>query len=374
MKKIGFLGFFICASLAMNAQGKFITDAALAYSASDFYGAQKSLHKASNAILQKQALGEKVKDLNKYYKLKTQVYVGLAALNNKQDSALVFADTAKNAAYEYYKTDDSEYYDNEVKDAMTQLTYYYQNIGVFYYQKEQYSKAFNAFANVIELQKSVKPQKNDLSAFHNAAFAAFYAKEFKESLTYFNTLIDSNYNKQRSLTEYKRSIVRVNLELGDTTAALSKLNKYNEGDTVVEFLKEEVSILLAQNKQKEALTRMQILVDKKLNDPIIYENIAKIYQQMDEYELSKQFYTEVLKLDDGKADSHYGLGALLVIEANRLSGEKQKAKLKEAILELEIARQLAPKDSDTLRALYQIYNNLGMTEKAAEIKAILSNQ
>ncbi len=374
MKKITFILLFISAALSVNAQGKFITDAALAYSASDFTGAQKSLNKAWDAILQKQALGEKVKDLNKYYKLKVQVYVRLADLNNKQDSALVYADTAQNAAYEYYKVDASKYYDAEVKDGMLQLTYYYQNIGVFYYQKEEYAQAFKAFANVIELQKSVQPNINDLSAYHNAAFASLYAKEYKMSLPYLNTLVDSNYTKQKSLIEYKRSIIRVNLELGDTTSALNKLKEYNTGDTIVEFLKEEVSILLSQNKQKEALTRMQLLVDKKLNDPIIYENIAKIYQQMGEYDLSRRFYNEVLKLDNNKADSHYGLGALLVIESNRLSGEKQRAKLNEAIPELEMARQLSPNDNDTLKALYQIYSNIGMTDKAAEIKTILSNQ
>ncbi len=374
MRKITFILLFISAALSVNAQGKFITDAALAYSASDFTGAQKSLNKAWDAILQKQALGEKVKDLNKYYKLKVQVYVRLADLNNKQDSALVYADTAQNAAYEYYKVDASKYYDAEVKDGMLQLTYYYQNIGVFYYQKEEYAQAFKAFANVIELQKSVQPNINDLSAYHNAAFASLYAKEYKMSLPYLNTLVDSNYTKQKSLIEYKRSIIRVNLELGDTTSALNKLKEYNTGDTIVEFLKEEVSILLSQNKQKEALTRMQLLVDKKLNDPIIYENIAKIYQQMGEYDLSRRFYNEVLKLDNNKADSHYGLGALLVIESNRLSGEKQRAKLNEAIPELEMARQLSPNDNDTLKALYQIYSNIGMTDKAAEIKTILSNQ
>ncbi|MFZ9847227.1 MAG: hypothetical protein ACO3EE_03620 [Flavobacteriales bacterium] len=372
MRKIAFIVLFIASALSANAQGKFIIDAALAYSASDFIGAQKSLHKAWDVILQKQALGEKVKDFGKYYKLKVQVYVRLADLYNREDSALVYADTAKNAAYEYYKVDASKYYDAEVKDGMLQLTFYYQNIGVFYYQKEEYTKAFSSFANVIDLQKFVQPEKNDLSAYHNAAFASLYAKEYKKSLPYFSILIDSNYTKQKSLIEYKRSIIRVNLELGDTTSALTKLKEYNTGDTIIEFLKEEVSILLAQNKQKEALARMQLLVDKKLNDPIIYENIAKIYQQMGEYELSRKFYNEVLKLDNDRADSHYGLGAVLVIESNRLMGEKQRAKLNEAIPELEMARKLSPNDSDTLKALFQIYNNLGLSDKAAEIKAILS--
>lgn len=374
MKKLALIFLLIGASISVNAQGKFITDAALAYSASDFTGAQKSLYKAWDAILQKQAAGEKVKDLGRYYKVKAQVYVRLADLNNRQDSALVYADTAKAAANEYYKVDPSKNYDAEMKDARLQLTYYYQNIGVFYYQKSEYYKAFQAFENVVELQKEVQPEKNDLSAYHNAAFASLYAKEYKKSIPYLNTLIDSNYNKQKSLVEYKRSIVRAHLEQEDTNTALSKLKEYNTGDTIVEFLKEEVSILLAQNKQKEALSRMQILADKQLNDPVIYENMAKIYQQMGQYELSRQFYTEALKLNNQRADSHYGLGALLVIESNRLAGEKQKAKLKEAIPELEMARQLAPKDGDALKALYQIYTNLGMTDKAAEIKNALSNQ
>jgi len=63
MRKITFILLFISAALSVNAQGKFITDAALAYSASDFTGAQKSLNKAWDAILQKQALGEEVRDL-----------------------------------------------------------------------------------------------------------------------------------------------------------------------------------------------------------------------------------------------------------------------------------------------------------------------
>jgi tetratricopeptide (TPR) repeat protein len=371
MKRIALLALFVCSSLVLNAQGKYITDAALAYNASDFVGAQKALDKAWEIILQKRAAGEKVKDLNKYFKLKVQTYVRLADIHNTQDSALAFADTANYSATVYYKIDPAKYYDAEVKDGMIQLTYYYQNIGVYYYQKAEFEKAFDVFDKVIVLQKQAQPEKIELSAYHNAAFASFNAKLYNKSIPYLNTLIDSSYNKQNSLVEYKRSLVRSFLEYGDTASALNRLKMYNTGDTIMEFLKEEVSILLSQNKQQEALTRMQIMADQHLNDPIVYENIAKIYQQMGEYEKSKNFYTEALKIDDKRTDSHYGLGALSVLESNKLAGEKQKVKLREAIVELEKARALSPNDHDTLKALFQIYTNLEMTDKAKEIKAIL---
>lgn len=372
MKKNVFTVLFSFSALLISAQGKFITDAALAYNASDFIGAQKALDKAWEIILQKQASGEKVKDLNKYYKLKVQTYVRLADMHNTKDSALSFVDTASASANTYYKIDAAKYYDAEVKDAMIQLTYYYQNVGVYYYQNNEFEKAFNVFDKVVSIQKQINPDKLELSAFHNAAFASFNAKLYNRSIPYLNTLIDSNYIKQNSLVEYKRSLVRSFLEQGDTNTAVMKLKTYNTGDTIMEFLKEEVSILLAQNKQKDALTRMEIMASKHLNDPMVYENIAKIYQQMGEFEKSKKFYTDALAIDPNRADSHYGLGALLVIESNKLAGEKQKAKLKEAIPVLEKARALAPNDYDTLRALYQIYTNLEMLEKANEIKAIMN--
>lgn len=373
MKKIVFSILFSLSALLVSAQGKYITDAALAYNASDFTGAQKALDKAWEIIIQKQAAGEKVKDLNKYYKLKVQTYVRLADMNNTKDSALAFADTANVAANTYYKVDASKYYDAEVKDGMIQLTYYYQNIGVYYYQNSEFEKAFNIFEKVVTLQKQINADKIELAAYHNAAFASFNAKMYNRSIPYLNTLIDSNYTKQNSLVEYKRSLVRSFLEQGDTNTAVMKLKTYNTGDTIMEFLKEEVSILLAQNKQKDALTRMEIMADKHLNDPIVYENIAKIYQQMGEYEKSKKFYSDALAIDDNRVDSHYGLGALLVIESNKLAGEKQKAKLKEAIPELEKARALSPNDHDTLKALFQIYTNLGMPDKADEIKALMQH-
>jgi len=362
-------------SASVLAQGKYVTDAALAYSANDFIGAQKSLDKAWEIFLQKKAAGEAVKskDINKYYKLKAQTYVRLADMyNGREDSALVFADTAYSTSKQYLANDPTKYYEAEIKDVLTQVTYYYQNVGVFYYQKQEYGKAFDAFEKVVLIQKEVNPMKTDLSAHHNAAFAAFYSKQFNRSIPYFNLLIDSNYNAQKSLIEYKRSIVRAHLEQGDTNTAIHQLQVYNTGDTIVEFLKEEVSILLAQNKQKEALVRMQILSDKQIRDALVYENIAKIYQQLGEYSKSRDSYNKALEIDPKRVDSHYGLGALLVIESNLLAGEKQRNKLKEAIVPLEKARTLSPNDKDTLKALFQIYTNLEMKEKAQEVKDVMA--
>ena len=363
-------------SATVVAQGKFVTDAALAYNANDFVGAQKSLDKAWEIILQKKAAGEpvKAKEVNKYYKLKAQTYVRLADVyNGKADSSLMYADTAFSAAKQYLANDASKYYEAEVKDALIQTTYYYQNVGVYYYQKQDYANAFEVFEKVVLIQKEINPVKNDLPSYHNAAFAAFYSKKFNRSIPYFNILIDSNYNTQSSLVEYKQSIVRAHLEMGDTNTAVHKLQEFNTGDTIVEFLKEEVAILLAQNKQKEALARMQILVDKQINDALVYENVAKIYQQLGEYSKSRDAYNSALKIDEKRVDSHYGLGALLVIESNLLAGEKQRNKLKEALVPLERARSLAPNDKDTLKALLQIYTNLEMKDKAKEIKDAMGN-
>lgn len=352
------------------SQGKYITDAQLAYNAGDYEMAKKSLDKATELIDQKLAAGEKIKekDIHKLWKLKGQNYLMLASVEKDSLVKLNLLDLAKKADYTYFEKDPTKYYESEVKDAMSQLAILYQNTAITYYKEPTFSKSYDLFEECLKLKKHIGVDLQDLSVYHNVAYAAYYSKKYDRSIPYFNLLIDSSYNQLKSLTDYKRCLVRSFVETGDTATAIHKLQLFNPGDSIVDLLKEEVSLLLSTHKTKEALDKMKRISEKGSDDAVLYENMAKIYEQMNEFTLANSSYEQALKLNPSSVDSYYGLARILILDANKIKDPVlQRKKTTEALSYLETAEKINPKDQDVLRVLLQIYNQLNMPDKAKEV-------
>jgi len=375
------------------AQGKFITDAGIAINTNDFEEAKSAIEKAEEVINQKQAANEKLeeKDLRKFWRYKEHIFVRLAEKQTDSLLKLNYLEKSKEASYKYFEVDKTKYYETEVKEDMVFLSSLYQNVGVDYFNKKDFPNAFLMFEVALGINKFLG--KDDFRVYHNAAFAAFYAKNYDKAISYFNVLISNNYNEQKSLLNYKKSLIRAYSDQGNKEMALKKLSEFNSGDTAnVELLKEEISILLEMNKPQEALKTMDKLVNMGQKDALTYENMGKLYEQIGDKDKALSAYKEALSLDSSKADSYYGIGKIICHEYNDINQEintlikkhadekviaaKEKESVKkadEALVYIEKALQYAPNDKDSLKLLLQIYENLDRKDKATEIKEKLSH-
>ena len=384
-------------------QAKFLSDAGIAISVGDFQEAEKAILKAQEVIAQKQLAKEEVdnKDLRKFWKQKTHIYLRLAA--TQQDSLLKITqlETSKQAGFTYFEVDKTKYFEEEVKDDLKALNTEFYNIGVAYFNTKVFDKALAMFENVVSINTLVG--NNDYRAMQNVAYAALYSENCSKAIPILTALIDSKYDAQHNLQNYKKELIRCYSKEGKKETALEKLKVFNAEDSVdVEMLKEELMILVELKRTKEAVVKMDQIAPLAKGDALTLENMGKLYDQVGEKEKSLLSYKAALVIDATRADSYYGIGKIMCDEFNsinaeintleksnesmrtlhgtknqneiagnsKLIAEKQKMaeqKAQESATYIEKSLEYAPNDQQVLNLL-QIYQNLGQSEKAAEIK------
>ena len=122
MKQVLTFSLILIAGL-IYGQAKFLSDAGIAISVGDFQEAEKAILKAQDAISQKQIANEEVdsKDLRKFWKQKSHIYIRLAT--NQKDSILKLTqlETSKQAGLTYFDVDKTKYFEEEVKDDLKAL-------------------------------------------------------------------------------------------------------------------------------------------------------------------------------------------------------------------------------------------------------------
>ncbi len=404
MKQVLTFSLILIAGL-IYGQAKFLSDAGIAISVGDFQEAEKAILKAQDAISQKQIANEEVdsKDLRKFWKQKSHIYIRLAT--NQKDSILKLTqlETSKQAGLTYFDVDKTKYFEEEVKDDLKALNTEYYNIGVEHFNAKKFDKALTMFENVTTINKVLG--LNDYRALQNVAYAALYSENCSKAIPVFTLLIDSKYNGQHNLQSYKKELIRCYSKEGKKEIALEKLKEFNTGDSIdVEMLKEELVLLIELKRTKEAIVKMDQIVPLAKEDALTLENIGKLYDQAGEKEKSLLSYKSALAIDATRPDSYYGIGKIMcdefnninkeinaleksnegmrtlhgtknqdeITSNNKLIDEKQKMaeqKAQESASYIEKALEYAPNDQQVLDLLLQIYQNLGQSEKATAIKS-----
>ncbi len=113
------------------------------------------------------------------------------------------------------------------------------------------------------------------------------------------------------------------------------------------------------NMQKFRLTKAKECIEKAISitpNPYFFENIAKVYLEMEDSENAIELYTELLKVKPNNFDYLFNLAS-----AYKLAHNNEKA-----IECYKRAGELNPNNPDTFYNLGLIYDNLGMPKKSVE--------
>lgn len=151
------------------------------------------------------------------------------------------------------------------------------------------------------------------------------------------------------------------------------------------FLTNLANILIIKGENDQALTFLNQLLEKDPTNPLVLSTMGQIYTEgKKDYQTGESYYLKAVELNPESKEAIYGLaqvyfnqGADAINEANSINDqaqyavalEKAKGFYAKALPYLEKVHELDPDNSQFRTALYNVYYNLGMEDKMAQMDA-----
>lgn len=384
------LGLIAISSIAFG-QKKIETSAAVEYKNNympammkgNMEAAKKSLM-AAKAYIDEAAAHPDTKESAKTLYLKGEIYsASLQYAMMSQDTSIIseFGPDAFEVAIASYKAsyDSSNKYHYDIKESVNMKLGMLSPMSYALYEKEQYPEAAELYFAQYQLS-TAKGELDSISLYYSAicqekagkhvkageAYEILAEAGYKGAYSY--ALAGSMYNKAK---EYNRA----------TTVLNAGREKYGlDKDLLLELVK----LNIAKGDNQGAEKALNDAISKDPNNKQLHFIIGTIYTDLGENEKAETALNKALELDPNYLDAQYNLGAHLVTwgstlkdEANQMditdprlreTQDKSEAIFKRALVPLENYIKAQPEDAAVLRILYQLYHNLGDSEKALEYK------
>ncbi|MCU0434278.1 MAG: tetratricopeptide repeat protein [Bacteroidia bacterium] len=275
-----------------------------------------------------------------------------------------------------------------------------QNYGIAMYGQKKYTDAYPAFDRAVSIGSAMN--KVDSNMMSNAAVSAYNAQMYTEAATYYKKLTEIKYGKGNTWM----MLGRVYLDQKDSATYKTTIE---EGLKIYpqdpDLLTESVNIKMRAGKSVEAIEQLNTLVKQRPNDAQLEFVVGNVYDRManpldaegkslpkpanyeELIENAALHYKKAIEIDPKLVDAYYNLGVLYYNQSveyytRSTSNLKDAAKyntmwekpLPDAAKYLEKAKELNPKDLNTLKALKVCYGQMGDNDKykaiSDEIKAL----
>ena len=326
---------------------------------------------------------EKTLDEPKTWFTKGKVYKAIATsedptVQNLSPDALKEAAAAFRKAMELEGKESAPMYvfsQQEIENLWGQMI----NEGATAYEATNYADAIKSFDKAL----LVKP--TDTTAALYAGVSAQQLGNQDLASTYFYKLVETgNADKDifNTLIVYERD-QKENFEKAQVLIDQAQ-EKYPDD---VQFKKQEVSLLLKQDKTAEAKAELEQAIAAEPNNPDLYFNLGYLNEELGDAEAAVSAYKKALEVDPKHANSafnlaviHYNRAADLIKEANSLgisAADRKKTKeletkakslFTEALPFLEKALELHPDNRTIMEITMVAYDRAGMKEKATELQ------
>ena len=255
-----------------------------------------------------------------------------------------------------------------------------QNAGITAYQSKDYDGAYNYFT----MYQAVKSQ--DTLGYVYAAQMALAENDYKKAKeTYARGIEKTGYTTPEILSNLIYIYKNVESEKDYTKALeVAQMGKTKYPGNL-SFSVQEIDLLEKTGKLSEAITKQEAVVAKNPSKAESLLMLGSLYEKNKELEKAKDAYSKALAANPTSFEANYNMGALEFnpaveimkqVRAMTVSDYNKKGKqmegqakemLKKALPYFEKAYQAKPDDS-VKKTLKEIYNNLGMTDKAASLK------
>lgn len=282
--------------------------------------------------------------------------------------------------------DEKESYTKEVNERILFAAAQYFDKGVKGYNQENYAEASAAFAQAAEISS----QYNiiDTVAMFYAAQGAYLSEDYETAREMFDEVVKLNY-KEPSMYRMLAEIHKIE---GDTTMAINTIKKGREMyPDDFNLIVDAANIYLLTGQNEEALSVLEIAMEKDATNPSLFFAAGTIYDKMEDMDKAADMYAKAIEINPEYFDANYNLGTLYYNKAAEYIKEATNLPLNEtkkydellakgnemmekALPYFENAEKIQPTDITTLQTLREIYTRLNMLEKLKGINERLNNQ
>jgi tetratricopeptide (TPR) repeat protein len=343
---------------------------------------QLELLKLAKESTDKAIINDKTKDNSELWAYRSIIYSAIAITDtlNKANSEAAFK-AAQEAVASAKVFDTKKENTKFIESAEQNLAIMMQNRGVAAFNKKDYKQAYDSFKFIAD----VKPQDSLFNMY--TAIAANSAQMYDEAAKYFRKTIEVNPKNPALYDE----LAKVYLAKTDTTNALKVIEegriKHPEFMTLIY---DELNIYLNRGQAAQQVSKIENAIAKDPKNKTLYFVAGVAYSANKQLDKAEESYNKALAIDPSYSDAIYNLAVIYInrandyiTQANKLPNNKTsdvkynelkkkfEGELSKAVPLLEKARELSPKDVNTLNTLREVYIKLNKLDKAAEVKKTL---
>ena len=284
-------------------------------------------------------------------------------------------------------------YTKDIKSILSANHVYLFNGGAYYFDKQEYKKAYDFFNQYVEISElpmfagtqTAEKDSTFMTVQFYAAAAASLAKDSRLAIAALERAKNTPY-RQYDVYQY------LCYEYGEARTAQDSVmleKAFEEGMQVFPdsafFLNNLINTYIYSNRNEKALEMLNVAIQKNPNDANLYNVMGRVYETgLKDYANAEKNFQIALEKDPNLTDAlsnigriYYNQGVNKLSEANMINDSKKyqeelgmaKDLFKKALPYYKKAHEAEPEKMDNMIALRGIYYNLNMGPELEAIEA-----
>ena len=284
-------------------------------------------------------------------------------------------------------------YTKDIKSILSANHVYLFNGGAYYFDKQEYKKAYDFFNQYVEISElpmfagtqTAEKDSTFMTVQFYAAAAASLAKDSRLAIAALERAKKTPY-RQYDVNQY------LCYEYGEARTAQDSVmleKTFEEGMQVFPdsafFLNNLINTYIYSNRNEKALEMLNVAIQKNPNDANLYNVMGRVYETgLKDYANAEKNFQIALEKDPNLTDAlsnigriYYNQGVNKLSEANMINDSKKyqeelgmaKDLFKKALPYYKKAHEAEPEKMDNMIALRGIYYNLNMGPELEAIEA-----
>ena len=284
-------------------------------------------------------------------------------------------------------------YTKDIKSILSANQVYLFNGGAYYFDKQEYKKAYDFFNQYVEISElpmfagtqTAEKDSTFMTVQFYAAAAASLAKDSRLAIAALERAKNTPY-RQYDVYQY------LCYEYGEARTAQDSVmleKTFEEGMQVFPdsafFLNNLINTYIYSNRNEKALEMLNVAIQKNPNDANLYNVMGRVYETgLKDYANAEKNFQIALEKDPNLTDAlsnigriYYNQGVNKLSEANMINDSKKyqeelgmaKDLFKKALPYYKKAHEAEPEKMDNMIALRGIYYNLNMGPELEAIEA-----
>ena len=284
-------------------------------------------------------------------------------------------------------------YTKDIKSILSANHVYLFNGGAYYFDKQEYKKAYDFFNQYVEISElpmfaGTQTAEKDSTFMTVQFYAAASASLAKDSSLAIAALERAKNTPYRQYDVYQYLCY----EYGEARTAQDSVmleKTFEEGMQVFPdsafFLNNLINTYIYSNRNEKALEMLNVAIQKNPNDANLYNVMGRVYETgLKDYANAEKNFQIALEKDPNLTDAlsnigriYYNQGVNKLSEANMINDSKKyqeelsmaKDLFKKALPYYKKAHEAEPEKMDNMIALRGIYYNLNMGPELEAIEA-----